>query len=202
VKLTSGATVSGGGGGDVFTVGVVGSGVAVTVAAVAAGGGVVRFGFDFGLAGARGCVVMAGLCVLGAAATVGCVAGGAGTDAAEDLVGGAVVFVARVGDGTAVRGRVGVGTAVAVGGLDAEAVVGTGAAVCVVRPRSFAVPTPLATSSAVAPATSTTAAAPRGRASRAVRLCPRQYPTCSSCCSVAARASSVDIPSGGRSSAR
>jgi len=58
VKLTSGASVSGGGGGAVVSVGVVGIGVAVTVAAVvAAAGGDVRFGFGFGVAGARGCVV-------------------------------------------------------------------------------------------------------------------------------------------------
>ena len=60
VKLTSGASVSGGGGGAVASVGVVGIGVAVTVAAVvAAAGGDVRFGFGFGVAGARGCVVAA-----------------------------------------------------------------------------------------------------------------------------------------------
>jgi hypothetical protein len=211
VKLTSGASVSGGGGGAVVSVGAVGIGVAVTVAVVvAAAGGDVRFGFGFGVgfgvAGARGCVVAAWFSVLGAAVIVGCVAVGAGAEAAEAAevvaVVVLVVFAAWVGGRTAVRGLVGVGTAVAVGGLGAETVVGAGAAARVVRPRSVAVPTPLATRSTAAPAATATAVVPRGRPSLASRPAGRQYPVRSSSLSVAARASSVDIPSGGRSSAR
>jgi hypothetical protein len=208
VKLTSGASVSGGGGGAVVSVGAVGIGVAVTVAVVvAAAGGDVRFGFGFGVgfgvAGARGCVVAAWFSVLGAAVIVGCVAVGAGAEAAEVVaVVVLVVFAAWVGGRTAVRGLVGVGTAVAVGGLDAETVVGAGAAARIVRPRSVAVPTPLATRSTAAPAATATAVVPRGRPSLASRPAGRQYPVRSSSLSVAARASSVDIPSGGRSSAR
>jgi hypothetical protein len=194
VKLTPGASVSGGGGGGVVpgggvvcVAGGVGA-VNVTVAAVVApgGGGGVRFGFGFGSAGGRrGCVVTAELCVPGEAATVGWVSVGAASVVAVSLevvcpcdgATGGFGFVTtlavpgRAGESTEVLGVVVASVDV---GFEAETVTGAGVAPRVVRPRSVAVPTPLATRSAAAPVATTTAVAPRGRASRAPRPLGRQ----------------------------
>jgi hypothetical protein len=192
VKLTPGASVSGGGGGGggVVSAVSVGGGVGavnVTVPTVVApGGGGVRFGF--GLGGTRrGCVVTAGPCVLGGAATVGWVAVGAASVVTVsfgvvwpfDGTTGGFGFVTacagpgRAGAATVVLGVVGADVEVDVD-VDAETVTGAGAVARVARPSSVAVPTPLATRSTAAPVATTTAAAPRGRASRATRPLGRQ----------------------------
>ena len=173
VNVTVGATVSGG---SVAVSTVVGGGdVKVTVTAVVTGGATC-FG-RFGVVGRRrGGGADVGVCVLGGAAAT--VVGGALGAPCAGLVGACVV--APVGgcdpverEGSLVAAGAVVVCAGAAGGTDRRAV-GLGAVSWVVRPRSVAVPTPLATSSAAAPTATATAAAPRGRRSAAHRVGPRQ----------------------------
>jgi hypothetical protein len=174
VNVTLGARVSGG---VVAVSTVVGGGAEVRVAvATVVTGGTTRF-CCFGVVGRRrGGDATVGVCVPGGAAAT--VVGGVLVAPDAGLVGACVT--ALVGGCDPVEGETAlVAGAVVVGpdggvGADRAAVVGLGAVSCVVRPRSVAAPTPLATRSTAAPVATTTAVAPRGRRSAAHRDGPRQ----------------------------
>jgi hypothetical protein len=174
VNVTLGATVSGGG---VAVSTAVGGGADVRVAVTAVvTGGTTCFGC-FGVGGRGRGETTVGVCVLGGAAAT--VVGGALGAPSAGLVGACVTALVEgcspVEGETAlvVVGAFVVGPAGGAG-ADRATVVGLGAVSCVVRPRSVAAPTPLATRRTAAPVATTSAVAPRGRRSAAHRDGPRQ----------------------------